>query len=159
MNANMVSFGSAASWCQNYGSWAVSSTWQRQRRRSLVWGNWAEMLRTCAGNRSRCMSGVLLGMLSGVACGGAVGGEAMRCCGRMWANVASRWARKVEEASTTIDGVTMRDWAPLVQAAVNRAQSGLMYAAMLSLLARLWGRGNASHGVIGAARTSGRRQS
>eukprot|EP00957_Ditylum_brightwellii_P138482 10555469-Ditylum_brightwellii.AAC.1 len=81
------------------------------------------------------MAGVLLGMPSGVACRGAVGVMAMCRCGRMWANVALRWARKVEEASTTIGGVMTHNWAPLVQASVNMAQSGLMCAAMSNLSA------------------------
>eukprot|EP00957_Ditylum_brightwellii_P138011 10521994-Ditylum_brightwellii.AAC.1 len=76
----------------------------------------------------------------------------------MWANVTLCLARKVEEASTTIGRVTSHNWAPLVQATVNRAQSGLMCAAMLSLLARLQSRGHALHGVSCAARTSGRMQ-
>eukprot|EP00957_Ditylum_brightwellii_P068124 5171400-Ditylum_brightwellii.AAC.1 len=50
------------------------------------------------------------------------------------------------------------NWAPLAQAAVSRAQSGLMCDAMSNLLARLRSRGHALHGVSGAARTSGRRQ-
>eukprot|EP00957_Ditylum_brightwellii_P032908 2495433-Ditylum_brightwellii.AAC.1 len=76
----------------------------------------------------------------------------------MWANAAFRWARKVEETSTTIGGVMTRDWAHCVQVAVNMAQNGLMCAAMSNLSARLQSRGHALQGVSGAARTSGRRQ-
>eukprot|EP00957_Ditylum_brightwellii_P128244 9780886-Ditylum_brightwellii.AAC.1 len=59
MKASMVSFGSALSWYQNCGSWAMSSVWQRRRRWSLVWGHWAEMVRARSGNGSMCMAGVL----------------------------------------------------------------------------------------------------
>eukprot|EP00957_Ditylum_brightwellii_P160612 12227057-Ditylum_brightwellii.AAC.1 len=116
------------------------------------------MVRARAGNRSRRMAGVLLGTPSGIACGGAAGVRAMCCCGRMWANVALCWARNVEEALTTIGGVMTRNWAPLVQLAVNMAQSGLMCATMSNLLALLQSRGHTSHGVSGTARMSGRRQ-
>eukprot|EP00957_Ditylum_brightwellii_P029236 2209504-Ditylum_brightwellii.AAC.1 len=58
----------------------------------------------------------------------------------------------------TIGGVTMRNWAPLVQAVVNSAQIGLMCAAMSSLLVQLWSRGHALHKVSDAARMSRRRQ-
>eukprot|EP00957_Ditylum_brightwellii_P065812 4992039-Ditylum_brightwellii.AAC.1 len=76
----------------------------------------------------------------------------------MWANVALHWARKVEEASTTIGGVITRDWATCVQAAVNMAQSGLMCTAMSNSPARLQRRGHALQGVSGMAKTSGRRK-
>eukprot|EP00957_Ditylum_brightwellii_P095000 7234597-Ditylum_brightwellii.AAC.1 len=115
-----------------------------------------------AGNKSVRMAGVLagvpLGTLSGVACGEVVGCGVVRCSGRMWVTVALCWARKVEEASTTIGGVTTCDWAPSVQAAVNMAQSGLMFVAMSNSSARLQSRGHALRGVSGTARTSRRRQ-
>eukprot|EP00957_Ditylum_brightwellii_P032909 2495433-Ditylum_brightwellii.AAC.2 len=69
MKASVVSFGSAASWCQNCRSWAMLSVWKRQRRRSLVWGHRAEMVRARAGNGSVCMAGVLADVLLGTPLG------------------------------------------------------------------------------------------